>query len=265
MSRQLSLEEVNKKLDAGETITLSSGMVRVAAADFKFESRNVQAVTFLPVREGKHPGVLLIPGYGRTARDQISLGSRLAAAGFACMSISQPGFGKSEGKADFVGPMTMRTVDSAFERLKVLPSVDPAKLGVFGYSRGAMAASLLATRRTDLKGVVLGAGVYDFKKAYDEATLEGIKKNMEDEAGLSDAAVKERSSILAMEKLMCPALLLHGEKDENVQVGQSKALAARLKELGKPHELILYPDAPHGLPMAEVGGKTIEFFKRVLK
>lgn len=44
-----------------------------------------------------------------------------------------------------------------------------------------------------------------------------------------------------------PVLLLHGDADRLVPVGQSRRLAARRQELGLPTRLVVYPDAPHGL------------------
>ena len=64
----------------------------------------------------------------------------------------------------------------------------------------------------------------DFKKAHDEATIEGIRHNMEVESGWTEAAIRERSSVFKMEKLKCPVLILHREKDENVPVTQAYLL-----------------------------------------
>ena len=44
-----------------------------------------------------------------------------------------------------------------------------------GRPRGGMAASLLAVKLDDVQAVVLSAGIYDFKEAYDEVTIKGIK------------------------------------------------------------------------------------------
>lgn len=48
-------------------------------------------------------------------------------------------------------------------------------MGIYGYSRGGMAASLLAVKLDDVQAVVLSAGIYDFKEAHDEVTIKGIK------------------------------------------------------------------------------------------
>ena len=115
----------------------------------------------------------------------------------------------------------------------------------------------------DVDAAVFGAGIYDFKKAHDEATIEGIRRNMEFETGWTEAAIQERSSVFMMNKLKCPVLILHGEKDENVPVTQAYLLRDRLTELKKEFEIKLFPDRPHGIG-PEVTTMTVDFFKRHL-
>jgi dipeptidyl aminopeptidase/acylaminoacyl peptidase len=140
-------------------------------------------------------------------------------------------------------------------------------MGVFGYSRGAMAASLLAVRLkdTEVRAAVFAAGIYDFKKAYDEITLPGIRENMERETGLSDAAVRARTSVTRMTDLPCPVLILHGEKDENAPVSQARLLRDRLTELKKEFELKTFPDRDHDLGRQNLYDHTFAFFKDKLK
>ena len=127
-----------------------------------------------------------------------------------------------------------------------------------------MAASLLALDLEDVKAAVLGAGVYDFKKAYDDSTLPGVRANMRAETGMTKEAIRQRSSILRMEKLNCPVLILHGEKDVNVPVSQAYALRDRLTELHKDFEIKLFPDREHSIG-PEVTTLTVDFFKRRLR
>jgi len=42
---------------------------------------------------------------------------------------------------------------------------------------------------------------------------------MKAETGLNPEAISERLSILRMDKLKCPVLILHGEDNQNVPVG----------------------------------------------
>jgi fermentation-respiration switch protein FrsA (DUF1100 family) len=44
-----------------------------------------------------------------------------------------------------------------------------------------------------------------------------------------------------------PVLLLHGEADDRVSVEDSRAMAARLRQLDRPHRLVVYPGDDHSL------------------
>jgi dipeptidyl aminopeptidase/acylaminoacyl peptidase len=126
-----------------------------------------------------------------------------------------------------------------------------------------MAASLLAVEIDDVKAAVFGAGIYDFQRMYDEVTIPGIRDNMKRETGMTPEAVRVRSSLLRMDRLRCPVLILHGEDDKNVPVSQAKLLAKRLQELHKDFDLRLFPGREHGIG-PEVSVLTVEFFKKRL-
>jgi dipeptidyl aminopeptidase/acylaminoacyl peptidase len=154
---------------------------------------------------------------------------------------------------------------AGYEKFKHEPYVDSKKMGIFGYSRGGMAAALMATKLKDLKAVVLGAAVYDFKKAYDEVKIEGIRKNMMAETGMSEKAVKERSAVLHLKNLTAPVLILHTETDENVPVNQAYLLRDRLAELKKDFEIKIFPQGKHGWLTGDLIDATTDFFNRRLK
>jgi dipeptidyl aminopeptidase/acylaminoacyl peptidase len=225
MLAQRSAESIAKTVNKQGCLALEQSGVKVCAYDYKVDGREVEAFSFQPVGSEPAPGVLMIPGYQRTAVNLIPLGVRLAADGFAGVAVTQPGFGKSQGPADFVGPRTLKVLIFAYRRLQHEPFVDPKRMGIYGYSRGGMAASLLVLDLEDVKAAVLGAGIYDFKKAYDDSTLPGVRANMRAETGMTREAIRERSSILRMEKLRCPVRILHGEKDVNVPATQAMRYA----------------------------------------
>ncbi len=239
--------------------------IKICKYDYASNGNNVEAISFRPVADGRYPAILMVPGFQRTARDQIYMGRILGAEGYASLAVSQPGFGKSTGKADYVGPATLDALVTGFKKFENEPYVDSKRMGIYGYSRGGMAASLLAVKLKDIKGAVLGAGIYDFQKAYDEMKMEGIRENMRAETGMTEQAIKDRSSILMMKDLKAPVLILHGEKDENVPVSQALALRDRLTELKKDFEIKLFPNAPHGIPRDEMMPVMMDFLNRRVK
>ncbi|MCC7478999.1 alpha/beta fold hydrolase [bacterium] len=222
--------------------------------------RNVEAVAYVPAGSGPWPGLLLIPGYGMSARDWADNGIRFSAAGYYCIAVSQPGMGASDGPADFVGPWTMEVLGAAFDKLKASQHVDAARLGVVGFSRGAIAASLLATRRGDIKAAVFGGGIYDLELAFKEIDSLMIRRNMMLETlsmlptdapaltpgaspeqmaltaaawKLDPVAARQRSSLLDMGQLSARVLILHGREDLNAPISQAYLLRAMLRSLGK--------------------------------
>jgi pimeloyl-ACP methyl ester carboxylesterase len=230
----------------GCTVHEASG-VRVCKRDYSVDGKNVEAISFEPRGGGRYPGLLLIPGHATTARDWISNGLTYAGNGYAGLAVSQPGYGKSEGPGDYVGPRTIKVLTEGYRRFQRETFVDGKRMGIVGYSRGGMAASLLAVQLDDVKAAVLGAGVYDFKRQYDDTGLDGIRANMKAETGMTEEAIRLRSSVLQMERLSCPVLILHGEKDINVPVSQAHLLRDRLTALKKEFEIQIFPDREHGI------------------
>jgi dipeptidyl aminopeptidase/acylaminoacyl peptidase len=259
----LDLAKVVEALDKDGRVALDKGNVVALTYDYTVDGDAVEAIAFRPATDGTYPAVLLIPGFSRTARDYIPLGIQFAKEGFACVAVTQRGFGKSAGRPDFVGPKTIAALEAGFQKFRKEPYVDGSRLGVFGYSRGAMAASLLAVRLkdTELRAAVFAAGIYDFKRAYDDIKLPIIRKNMLVEAGLSEAAVQARTSVTKMAALACPVLILHGEKDENSPVSQAHLLRDRLTELKKDFELKTFPERGHDLGRQNLYDHTLAFFK----
>jgi acetyl esterase/lipase len=119
---------------------------------------------------------------------------------------------------------------------------DPGRVFLAGHSSGAHAAAMvavdpgrLAGERAGLRGLVGIAGPYDFLPARDPDVREVF-------AGAESA---EAQPVGVAGPGAPPTLLLHGLDDEVVRPRNSEALAARLRELGTPVELRLYPGVGH--------------------
>jgi dipeptidyl aminopeptidase/acylaminoacyl peptidase len=261
-AQQASAASVRARVQAGEEVRLGGGIV-VRRYGFRHGGGEVEAVLTLPVGAGPHPGIVLIPGYSRTAYDMLPVAVAMARAGFATMAVSQPGFGGSTGPADFVGPRTFAALLAATERFAAEPFVDRTRLGVYGYSRGGLAAAQLASRTDLFRAAVFGGGIYDFAAAYEEVPL-GIRASMIAEAGNSDEAIRFRSPNHDMAGLDGPVLIVHGEADANAPPEQARALARRLTELGRAHELLLVPAGEHALGASQIVPPAIAFFRRHL-
>ena len=63
---------------------------------------NTPALKFIPTGPGPHPVALLAHGFASSKETLFRYGEALAAAGFICYSVDQPGHGASPRKLDFM-------------------------------------------------------------------------------------------------------------------------------------------------------------------
>jgi len=262
--RRQTLEEIKTLLARDSVITLQRANVTLAVAPYQYEDRTVEAILARPSDSGVFPGLILVPGYMRSAWDMVPLIVGFAREGYVCLAVTQPGFGHSEGPPDFAGPRTVATVQAGLELLSRSPEVDSSRMGVYGYSRGAMVAGLLAVRFSRVKAAILGAGIYDLRAAYEEIEIEGIKENIEMEAGTDEETFRLRSLMFSVESLTCPVLIVHGELDRNAPVSQAYLLGDHLKELGKEYDILILPERDHGLRYDDFREAALAFLKKHL-
>ncbi|HXT20120.1 MAG TPA: alpha/beta fold hydrolase, partial [Thermoanaerobaculia bacterium] len=138
------------------------------------------------------------------------------------------------------------------------PRVDPARVGLLGFSQGGVYSLSIAAQTGGAAAVVAYYPVTDFEEWLEESggllgrrwVFRLIRHHFFRQ---SDAKSDEEfSELLARasplrhaEQIRCPVLLIHGDRDKSAGVEQSRRLAARLRELGKPVELLEVPGAGH--------------------
>jgi hypothetical protein len=120
-AQQQTTEAIIQSIEKGGCTLLQPSGAKVCRYDYQVDGRAVEALSFQPAGDGPFPGILMIPGYQRTAKDLIPLGTRLAAEGFAGISVSQPGFGRSQGPADYVGPKDAKSSQRRLSKTSARP------------------------------------------------------------------------------------------------------------------------------------------------
>ena len=237
--------------------------------DNQNRSKVIELFWTKPDGNGPFPAVLFIHGHQETQRnggEAYVLTGRLgimARRGYVAAAVSQPGYGNSSGPPDFCGPYTQQTTLVAIDFLRRQPFVKPEKVALFGYSRGAIVAAMVATLDPRLAAVVLGAGAYDFFTW--RPTLPGISRNLFAEAGMSAEAFMARSAIYHVQQIRAPVLLLHGTADERIPVQQAEAFAEKLKAAGVRYRLKEFPGAPHGIPIEDQYHEVYPFLDEFLR
>lgn len=241
--------------------------IKLQKINYQSDGNELEGLLFTPEGEGKFPLVVLIHGHNHLgAWESVFTGYLLQKAGFAAFLPTMLGYGITKHSPDFCGPKTTQGIADGIEEVKKLDIINTEKIGLWGISRGAIVASLVAVKYPSLiQALVLEAGAYDIKKDFEwEKKIRGIKDNMLKETDGTDAAWEERSSINMMDKLEAPTLILHGERDETIDVEQAKMLDKKLTELNKEHETILVPDAGHFITRQTRRDHTFPFFKKHL-
>ncbi|MEU1438828.1 alpha/beta fold hydrolase [Streptomyces sp. NPDC005786] len=215
---------------------------------------------------GRRPAVLIGHGFGGSKAETRAQAEQLAADGYAVMTWSARGFGKSGGKISLNAPdREVRDVSRLIDWLAGRPEVrldakgDP-RVGITGASYGG-AVSLLAAgydRRVDaiapeitywnLADALFPDGVFKKLWAGIFVTTGGGCGNFEKQlcamyervavSGKPDAAARalltERSPSAVADRIKVPALIVQGQTDSLFPLGQADAMAKAIKANGAP-------------------------------
>lgn len=221
------------------------------------------------VSDQRNGAILLVHGNqgglllgGREAVDDGSLVRLSSRLGITAAAVSQPGFGASDGPADFCGPATQKSIIAALDFLKQQPSVDPTRIVLYGNSRGAVASAMVATKAADLKAIILTGGVYDLRDAYKNSSR-GLQQAIQAEAGISDESFLDRSALYHSHNIQSETLLLHGKYDDRASVDQAERFFEALAREGVPVSFHIL-EGGHRLPREQVTPILRDFLTRVL-
>ncbi|KAJ6498941.1 Alpha/Beta hydrolase protein [Mycena sanguinolenta] len=134
--------------------------------------------------------------------------------------------------------------------------VDPERLGVGGWSHGASIAAWGVTNtKTRYKAAIIGAGATNWEGMVMESgspELEAaIGGRVPWDRDAPEKCERRTSPIHCVEGVSTAVLILHGDEDERVPLGQSigfwRGLKRRAAVRGKEAaELVVYPREPHG-------------------
>lgn len=223
--------------------------------------RGIAATLTLPEGDGPFPAVLMLHGLGSSRAEVGNLfvdqAEALAEAGIAALRIDFRGFGQSPGDT---GAFTLerQNQDAALglAALRSTPGVDPARLGVIGFSFGGAAAiELAATRPEGLRALVALTPVGDYRadmldsmgqKVFDRAAEDGIAgidfgwRTLALRHGFFDGLARH-DLLAALARWPGPLLIVHGESDPYRRYTEAMLRAAA----GTDKRALVIPGANH--------------------
>jgi dipeptidyl aminopeptidase/acylaminoacyl peptidase len=212
-------------------------------------------------KDGPFPLITLVHGgpYDRYADEFLGYwwtpGQWLATAGYAVF-LPNPRGGQGHGHdfaaavAGAVGTDEWTDILAGIDLLIAAGVADAGRLGIGGWSHGGFMAAWAVGQSDRFKAALMGAGISDWGMQVGTGEL-GLQ-----EAGLGGSCGWEHagphrhdqlSPISHAAKVRTPVLILHGQDDTNVPIGQAIYFHRALSRFGVEHEFVIYPREGHSI------------------
>lgn len=135
---------------------------------YKSRDKDIYGLLFLPKNKDDVPGLIMLPGANGRKENHLELGKKMAALGYAFLTIDQRGIGETDGQfpedsgfnaflnnEEPVAHLMIYDVLKAFDVLRNEDIVDKDKIVVAGESMGARFAILAASIDPRIKGALV--------------------------------------------------------------------------------------------------------------
>jgi dipeptidyl aminopeptidase/acylaminoacyl peptidase len=154
------------------------------------------------------------------------------------------------------------------EAIKVAP-VDPARLGITGWSYGGYMAMWSVTQTNRFRAAVSGAGLANWQSYYGENKIDQWMIPFMGATVYDDPELYAKMSpITFIKKAATPTLVIVGDSDGECPAPQSYEFWHALKTLGVPTELVIYPHEGHHFAnpahSRDVIERSVEWFNQYL-
>jgi dipeptidyl aminopeptidase/acylaminoacyl peptidase len=179
-----------------------------------------------------------------------------AALGYVVYTLNPSGtigFGQ-EFSARHVNAWGIRTADEIIQGTKLFfrthSYIDSTKVGCFGASYGGFMTMYLQTQTDLFAAAISHAGISALTSYWGEGNW-GIGycsvANADTYPWNNKMFFVNQSPLFSADKIKTPILLLHGDQDDNVPIGESIQMYNALRILGKPVEFIEVEGENHGV------------------
>ncbi len=203
----------------------------------------------------KYPAIMLIHGGPQGAWDDAWSyrwnAQMFAARGYVVMMTNfhgSIGYGQAftEQISGDWGGACYEDVMKAADYLESLPYVDKTRVGAAGASFGGYLVNWIAGHTNRFKALVSHDGVYESRSMY--AETEELWFDEWEHGGIlweKREAYEKSSPSNHVQNIQTPMLIIHGELDYRVPVGQGIQLFQSLQRRGVPSRFLYFPDEGH--------------------
>jgi dienelactone hydrolase len=229
-----------------------------------------------PSGPGPFPALLILGGSEGGTRGVRAMAAPFAAQGYAVLALS---YFRADGLPPALDQIPLETFDRGLAWLAAQPSVDARRIGVFGISKGAEAALLVASRRAEIRAVVAGSPSHvvwqglsrDFARRSSWSAAGAPLPFLPYEASRGFVSIfklyedalpnlpQNAGAAIPVERINGPILLISGRADALwPSTAMAEALATRLRAHNYRHrvEHVSYADAGHMAPAPPAIGPT---------
>lgn len=179
-----------------------------------------------------------------------------------------PGYG-STSAVPWFRPKDKQYADllTGVDHVIAMGIADSARMGIMGWSNGGLATSWVITQTSRFKAAVIGAAFPNLMSQ--SAANPAIAGDMGAEPWTNLAPYLEHSPIVYSKSVSTPTLILHGERDDAVPIGQSYEFYEALKRQRVPVEMVVYPRGAHApqepRQVADIARRHLEWMDRYLR
>jgi len=242
------------------------------------KGQRLAGVLHIPQGRGPFPAVIVQHGFIGSHNNFLikSIASALGKSGFIALRFSLSGHKPSGGTyKEVVVGQHLKDIAKAIDFLRKIPQVNKARIGIFGYSLGALLALFSASAYTKLvSSIVALSSPYNFKKVISSYSREkAISERGKDywvirgfktsKRFFGDSWCKKKAELI--KEVHCPSLIIHGDKDTRVLFQDARLI---FNLIDGPKELKIIKGAGHSFKnqnqAKQIVALTTSWFKKYL-
>lgn len=170
---------------------------------FTQDDATLAGTLILPASGGPHPAIVFTHGSGNQTRSETFYRSRgylFAKNGIAALIYDRRGKGQSVGGGE--NAIWNNLADDAIAGVQLLrsrPDIDPAHVGIAGFSQGGWVCPLAASRSNDIAFVLVGSAAAITPEQQNDFNVEAVLRSKTVPEGLLSDVMQLRSRISAFQ------------------------------------------------------------------